>query len=134
MAIADRTLVPENSEGDLSFPTESDLSGKQYYYVKLSSGLVVACGANEKMLGILQNAPDGSTARAAAIVRTFGNSKLIQTETIAQGNFLTSTAAGAAEICDAAGEEYGAVALTAANSGDLAAVTIMRGEVEATDA
>jgi len=135
MAIADRTLVPETSEFDLTYTATTDISAYQYYFVKLVSGLVVACGANEKPLGILQNKPVGTaTASALATVRVGGISKLKISETIVPGNFLTSTSAALGEVCDAANEEYGAVALTDGQANDLIAVLIQRGEVTASDA
>lgn len=122
---------------DISLPTATDLSALQYCYVKLhaTTGKVVACGLNEKMAGILQNAPVGSaSADAVAQIRVGGVSILKVAETIIPGNFLTSTAASLGEVCDAAGEEYGAVALSDGSANDYITVLIARGEVEATDA
>lgn len=121
---------------DISLPTDADLSALQYCYVKrdATDGKVVACGANEKMLGILQNAPNGSSKDAVAVVRVGGLSKLKVSETVIPGNFLTSTSGSLGEVCDAAGEEYGAVALCDGTANDLITVLIQRGEVEASDA
>ena len=134
--MADHTLVaPEVSDFDLSFPTETDLSAKQYFFMKLdTSELVVAATANDKTLGILQNKPNGSSTQATAIVRVLGPSKVSLTETVVFGNFLTPTSTGAAEICDAANEEFGARSMTSGESGDLALVNICFGEVTASDA
>jgi len=133
--MADRTVSTEEGKIDLSFPTNTDLSALQYYFVKLdSSEEVVACGANEKPLGILQNAPDGSSTEKTATVRVQGVSQLKVAETVAFGNFLTSTSASKGEVADAAHEEYGAKALTSADADDLASVLICFGEVTATDA
>lgn len=134
--MADLTLINESGAIDISLPTQSDLSALQYYYVKLNtSELVVACGLNEKPLGILQDAPSGtSSAPKTATVRIGGMSKLVIAETVAAGNFLTSTAASKGEVADAAGEEYGARALSSGEASDTIAVIICFGEVEATDA
>jgi len=133
--MADITLVTDEGKIDLSRPTNSDLSALQYHFVKLdTSEEVVACGANEKPLGILQNAPDGSSTEKTAVVRIQGVSKLKLNEAVAFGKFLTCTAASKGEVADAAGEEYGAKALTSGDYGDLVAVLICHGEVEATDA
>ena len=134
--MADLTLINESGAIDISLPTQSDLSALQYYYVKLNtSELVVACGLNEKPLGILQDAPSGtSSAPKTATVRIGGMSKLVIAETVAAGNFLTSTAASKGEVADAAGEEYGARALSSREASDTIAVIICFGEVEATDA
>lgn len=132
---SNRTVIPEQADGDLTFPTQADLSAKQYHFVKLNtSGLVVAAGANEKTLGILQNAPNGSSDEASAIVRCWGASKLKLGEAVIHGNFLTSTSTGTAEVADAANEEFGAIAIGAGDAGDLLACLIMKGEVTATDA
>lgn len=134
--MADVTLISEAGAIDISRPTQTDLSALQYHYVKHdSSELVVACGANEKPLGILQNAPVGTaTAPAIATVRIGGMSKLVLAETVISGNFLTSTSGSTGEVCDAAGEEYGSKSLTSGESGDKAAVIICFGETEASDA
>ena len=134
--MADMSLAPEISEFDLTFDTQVDLSAKQYHFVKLSTAeLLVACGANEKPLGVLQNTPVGSsTTPAVARVRVGGVSKLKIAEAVAFGNFLTSTAASKGEVCDAAGEEFGAKALTSGDADDLIRVVICHGEVEDTDA
>lgn len=133
--MADITLVNDEGKIEVSRPTNSDLSALQYHFVKLdSSEEVVACGANEKPLGILQNAPNGSSTEAVAVVRISGMSKLKINETVSFGKFLTSTSGSLGEVCDAAGEEYGAKALTSGEQNDLIAVLICHGEVEASDA
>lgn len=118
---------------DVSYPASADLSAAQYYAVKLdASGEVELCGANDKALGILQNAPSaqGETAR----VRIQGVSKLKVAEAVSLGKYLTPTAAGKGEVADAAGEDYFARALGTFTTDDLAEVQLMFGEVEASDA
>lgn len=131
-----KSFTTEAGAIDVSLPTDADLSALQYCYVKTDAtdGKVVACGANEKMLGILQNKPNGATNDDVAIVRLGGVSKLKINETVTPGKFLTSTSASLGEVCDAAGEEYGAIALCDGVQNDLISVLIARGEVEATDA
>jgi len=121
---------------DISLPSDADLSSLQYRFVKrdATDGKVVACGANEKPLGILQNAPNGSSADAVAVVRISGVSKLKIAETVTFGKFLTSTSSSTGEVCDAAGEEYGAKALCDGSADDLITVLVCHGEAEATDA
>ena len=133
--MTDITLITDEGKIDLSRPTNSDLSALQYYFVKLDADEeVVACGANEKPLGILQNAPDGSSSETIATVRIQGVSKLKLDEAVAFGKYLTSTSASKGEVADAAGEDYGAKALTSGDDGDTIAVQIVFGEVEASDA
>lgn len=130
------SFVTDAGAVDISLPTDANLSALQYYFVKrdATDGKVVACGLNEKPLGILQNAPNGSSADAIAHVRIAGVSKLKVAETVIPGNFLTSTAASKGEVCDAAGEEYGAIAMCDGTADDLITVLIARGEVNASDA
>lgn len=130
------SITTEEGKIDISLPTDADLSALQYYFVKrdATDGKVVACGANEKPLGILQNAPNGATKDAVAQVRISGVSKLKIAETVTFGKFLTSTSASKGEVCDAAGEEYGAKALCDGTSDDLISVLVCHGEVEASDA
>lgn len=121
---------------DISLPSDANLSALQYCFVKrdATDGKVVACGLNEKPLGILQNAPNGSSRDATAHVRIGGVSKLKVSETVTFGKFLTSTAASLGEVCDAAGEEYGAKALCDGDANDIITVLVCHGEVEASDA
>lgn len=131
------SIVPDTAEGDVSFPTDKDLSSYQYRFVKrdATDGKIDIATANDKTAGILQNAPDGSSSDAVAIVRTYGLSKLKINEAVSPGNFLTPTSVGRGEICDAANEEFGAVAMSdGAAQDDIIPVLIQHGEVTATDA
>jgi len=133
--MADLTLVTDMGAVEMSFPTSTDLSEKQYYVVKLDANeKVVLAGANDKALGVLQNAPDGSSDTAIAQVRIGGVTKVKTSETLAFGNFLTPTSTGTAEICDAASEEFFGKSLTSADANDLALCLLGMGEVVATDA
>lgn len=134
--MSDITLVPDVAEGDQTFVCESDLSAKQYHFVKMdTSEKVVICGANDKTIGVLQNKPNGSaSAPALAVVRMWGLTKLKISETVAMGKFLTPTADGDAEVCDAANEEFGAKSITSGEDNDLIAALLCSGEVTASDA
>lgn len=129
--MADQTLITNEGAIDANYPTNSDLSALQYHAVKLdASEEVVACGANDAHLGILQNAPDGSSEEKTAVIRVQGMSKLSLAETVAADDMLTSTAASKGEVVDAAGEEIIAQALTSAESGDIARVIVFRGRAQ----
>jgi len=133
--MSDQTTVTEQGAIDVPVPTNSDLSSLQYHFVRLdTSEEAVGAGANGKILGILQNAPNGSSTEKTATVRIAGVSKLSIAETVVFGNFLTSTAAHKGEIADAAHEEYGAKSLTSGESGDLIRTLVIHGEVTASDA
>ena len=89
------SLAPETSEFDISLPVGSDLSTKQYLFVKLSSGLLVVSGADETAVGVLQNKPNGSSsANAVGVVRTGGLTKLIVGTAWVSGDPISSDAAG----------------------------------------
>lgn len=134
--MAQLQTISRDGVTDISVATQADLSSLQYHFVKLdANGLAVACGANEKPLGILQDAPNGSSEEATATVRIQGMSYLSVAENVAFGNYLTSTSTSKGEVADAAGENFGARSLgayTAANGN--AVVQIVFGEVEASDA
>lgn len=131
--MATSRFVTEAGAIDVSVESSGDLSAGQYFAVKLdSNGRAVLCGANDKALGILQNAPTalGETAQ----VRIAGVSLLKVSEAVVLGNYLTPTSAGKGEVADAAGENYFARALGTYTTDDLADVQLAWGEVEASDA
>lgn len=130
----EQTLVQEQLGNDYSYPCETDLSARQYTYVKLTSNKVVAAGAGDAPVGILQNAPNGSsTAPATAVVRLFGASKLKLGGTVAQGNFLKSDANGKGVAVAAQHDQYGSEAKSSGVSGDLILVVLVRGKATQTD-
>ncbi len=128
-------FITDQAAIDVSRIAGEDLSAKQYFAVKVdpTTTKIVLAGANEKCLGILQNAP---VAGDVAMVRISGvtKAKIDEAGTIIAGNFMTPTSAGKLEICDAANEEYIGVLLGAFADEDLAEIIIARGEVTATDA
>lgn len=93
-----------------TFEAESDLSALQYTFVKAGTAAnqVEACGANERAIGVLMNAPEAG--EAAEVAMPGGGALLKCNEAAARGQMLTSTAAGAGELVDAAGEWVGALA------------------------
>lgn len=84
--------------GDSSYTTVTDLSTKQYTFVKSNAvaGQVAAAGNGDRALGILQTKPDG-TVQKAALVRELGKSKLVvdgSGSAIAAGDLLGSDGSG----------------------------------------
>ena len=131
------SFTTEQGAIDISLPTDADLSSSQYVFVKrdATDGKVVLAGANEKTLGVLQNAPDGSSSDKEAIVRVAGITKIKIDEGVTFAKFLTPVATtGKAEVCDAANEEFGAIALSDGDADDLITAIIAHGEVTASDA
>lgn len=79
---------------DHSLPAGADLSGNQFYFVKVSAGTYVLCDAvTDVPKGVLQNKPE---AGKAAEVRIFGPTKLWAGGTVGADDLLgTDTAAKA---------------------------------------
>mgnify|MGYP001579847087 CR=1 FL=1 len=124
--MADLTLVPEVSENDISRPTNSNLSALQYTSVKLdTSEEVVAAVSGSKSIGILQDAPNGTSTEKTATVRVAGLSKLKLGGTVAMGEYLKSDAAGKGIAVTADNDEIMAMALTSGDNNDLIAVIIV---------
>lgn len=82
---------------DISLIAAADLSSSQYYFVKLdTNGKVAACSATtDRPLGILQNDP---TSGQAALVRTFGYSKVSADAALTKGDVLGTSADGQAAV------------------------------------
>jgi len=75
----------------------SDLSAKQYHFVKLdTNGKAAAIAANtDRPIGVLQNAP---TAGQEAEVLVVGGTKLVTSESADEGTVLSTTSAGKADV------------------------------------
>lgn len=130
--MATNQFLTEQGAIEITLTAAADLSAKQYYAVKLDTDNKAAlCGANEKALGILQNKP---ASGEQAVVRIEGITLCKVAEAVAFGNYLTPTAAGKAEVCDAADEDYFARSLGVYTTDDLAVVQLCFGEVESSDA
>lgn len=131
--MAQGLLLTDMGAIDVSLPAAIDLSALQYHAMKTDSNLrVTTSGANDKSLGILQNKPAALDAQAR--VRIQGVSLAKVSEAVTLGKYLTPTAAGKLEVCDAAGEDFLARALGTWTTDDLAEVQLAFGEVEASDA
>jgi len=82
-----------------------------FTFVKFDSDgvKVVACGANERAIGIAQVAASASGDQVE-VAMPGGGGKLKINETLTAGKMLTSTAGALGEKADAAGEWVGAIA------------------------
>lgn len=100
------TEVTDEGAVDLRLESQTDQSSNQYKAEIMSAaGRVALAGLNERVIGILQNAPNGSaTVPAVATVRVCGVSKLKVGEACSFGRLITATAAGLGEMADAANE------------------------------
>lgn len=77
-----------------TFTAGEDLSAKQFYFVKLSSGNVVACTAvTDVPIGVVQNKP---TSGKPAEVVMLGGTKIVAGGNLAAGVQIGTTTAGKA--------------------------------------
>lgn len=117
---------------------DTDLSDKEYYFVNFDTtdDNVVNLAADQTLPAyILIEGVDGSSTESIGTIALPGTvTKVKLGETVTAGKFLVPTATGTAEIADAAGERYGAVAMENGASGDIIKVVCAIGEVEASDA
>lgn len=92
---------------DITVEVASDLSAAQYHFVKVSGAdnrVVIASSQGEVVLGLLQEAVDGSSDTKAARVRVGGKSKGRFSGTETRGAAMTTAADG--EIDTAASGDY----------------------------
>jgi len=122
-----QSVVTEAGAIDISLPTTANLSAKQYRFVKrdATTGNIVACGANEQPLGVLQNAPNGSSREAVAEVRISGVSKLKLAGTVTPSSWVQCDTNGEGTPNTTNNRPSGAMALSDGTSGDLIAVLVL---------
>jgi hypothetical protein len=111
-----------------SFVAGEDLSSYQYCFVKWSGAqgagaLVVKAGANEKTVGILQNAPASGEVAEVALPGGGGLLKLGEAS-LSAGDLLTPTSGSTGEQCDAADEWCGAILQEDGTSNDVKEVLV----------
>ena len=117
---------------DISLIAAADYSAKQYYFMTATTGgKCTLAGANEKVIGVLQNKPESGEV---AIVRVAGTSKVYMGETLTAGEVVTSTAAGDAEQVDGAGEYACGIMLDDAADNNYGNILIIQGSWHASDA
>jgi hypothetical protein len=126
------TSLPNNGKfTDLTFVCDSDLSAKQYFGVIFKAGepktVTIATVAGAEIVGILQNAPNGSSADTVAVVRVDGPSFAIAGGTATLNTLGTCDSNG--RFVDATGTDKSAPVLfheTVTTSGDKVVVTIVQ--------
>lgn len=85
-------VIEDDDASELRLLAGSDLSAKQFFFVKIdSNSAVVLAGAGEPAVGIVQNAP---ASGAVAIVKTFGPSHCIGGGAITKGGQVAADSAG----------------------------------------
>ncbi len=84
-----------------TYPAGSDLSAKQFYFVKLSSGNLALCDtAGEQAIGVLQDAPSASGRSGSVAV--LGRTKVIAGAAVSAGARVKTDTAGKAITATAA--------------------------------
>ncbi|NIV35256.1 MAG: hypothetical protein GWN58_39115, partial [Anaerolineae bacterium] len=85
------TAVPQGAEIRVSVEAGSDLSGKQYYFVKIATGKLELCAAaTDQPFGVLQD-NDVVAGRMGECV-VLGPSKVVADGAITQGNLIGTSA------------------------------------------
>jgi hypothetical protein len=109
--ILDGTSVPDDGIKAVNFKVATDLSTKQYYAVKASADRTVALAsvAGADIVGILQDAPNGSSTATVGAVKCLGISLAIAGGTCTVGGLLTVTSAG--KFVDNTGSDKEAAAI-----------------------
>lgn len=95
-------------------------------FVKMGSDKkhVALCGANQRAIGVSVNATDAAED-SIDVHLLGGGSKVVASEAVSLGQFVTSTAAGKAEVVDAADEFSPGIAVEpAAADGDIIAIEL----------
>ena len=134
MANAYEQTLPVATPGqDRMYPTITDLSAYQYKFVKVDTdNLLVACGAGEEAIGILQDAPVGTaTALKDGTVRLFGQSRLVLGGTVTGGQCVKSDGSALGVAATADHDKFAAVAKSGGVANDLIVVTVERGTISA---
>lgn len=120
-------MAESNYVLDLTFKAGANLATKQYYLLKAdtTADQVVLAGANDKVLGVLQDKPNA--AGKSASVTVIGTTKVVLGNTVAYGDSLISDANGKAIAVGATvnGNVIG-YALAAGVAGDIIRMLVAR--------
>jgi len=130
--MSDVTIATNDGAVEISRPTATDLSTKIYLFVKHdASEEIVLAGAGNVAVGVLQNQPNGATVKDTAQVRIGGASLVLAGGAITSGAYIKSDGNGAGVVTAGAGENFNALALTSADSGDRFLAILCHGQVHA---
>ncbi len=103
-----------------TFKSTNDLSAKQYFIVKLTSGeVVLAAAATDVLIGVLMNKPKAGENAEVQLINSQGTCKVIAGGTISAGNMLTADSAGKAVATTTTGNYLLGMALKDAVAGDI---------------
>lgn len=136
--MSNKTGVLFDPTKNMTVRIDTNLSSKEYYFVNFDAtdDNVVNLATDQTLpcFILLQGADGSSTEKVGVIALPGAVTKLKLAEAVTAGKFLVPTASGTAEIANAAGERYGAIALENGALGDIIRVVAQLGEVEASDA
>lgn len=117
--------IPVQDGQDVTLPVSSDLSAKQYYGTKLSSGVLTTTHTKaNSIVGIIQEKIDGSSNAKDCRVRINGMSRAKAGDTISEMDELITDTDGTLIPTDGANQSVAAQALEAGVDGDIIAVII----------
>jgi hypothetical protein len=103
-----------------TFVAGADLSAKQFFLVKLSSGnVVVSTAATDKIIGVLDNAPVSGDDAVVRLLSSSGTGKVKTGGSGSAGDKLTSDGAGKAITTTTSTNRVFGLALTDFTSGDV---------------
>lgn len=110
-------MLPYHTPNTRSYTAGGDLSAKQFHFVKVGTvvGTVVICGASDKPIGIVQNAPLSGEAADVAIIG--GGAKLAIAGTVTPGAFLKPDSNGKGVATAVSGDFFCAVADSIGSNG-----------------
>lgn len=112
-------MATEEALQRISMPVASDLSAKQFLFVKLdSSGNAVVAGDGEAASGVLQDKPDGSSVATAGMVGIAGVTMITYGGNVTAGDYLTSDTNGKA-VKAGTGDYINGKAMVSGASGDV---------------
>jgi len=108
-----------------SYFAAADLSGNQYYFVKLDANdkIVLTDDITDEAIGVLQNAPK---LDQEALIMTDGNTKVVAGAAIAAGANVATTAAGKAHTAVSTQFSRGKVITAAAADEDIATIHLFQ--------
>jgi len=111
---------------EITLEASADLSGNQYYLVKVdANGRVALAGDNGNAIGVLQNKPD-ALGRSARVMIS-GVSKFVGSAAMAPDTIVAANAAGKGKAAAALGPTLGVVLVNPGADGQIGTMTVQRG-------
>lgn len=110
-------------------PGAVDLTGKEFYAAKRTTGGLNLCGAGDFCDGVIS---EGKAAGLSSSIKTGNQLKAIAGEAIAIGAKVTPSAAGKFVVADTADDEVFGTAISAASGADvLFTIEVDRSKIDA---